>query len=131
MSYMKTGQVLSAVDFGSANGPTKKLKKGPQLTFACWKSTIEAKEKSEICSKLTIKTSDRRHWRRSSFFVDNFEHISHHFSVRIVDFEQENVTGKWEMRNGTAALYRKMSVVVSLILPENRKPKIFWCFQGV
>ena len=32
---MKTGQVLSAVDFGSANGPTKKLKKGPQLTFAC------------------------------------------------------------------------------------------------
>ena len=33
--------------------------------------------KSEICSKLTIKTPERRHWRRSSVFIVNFEHISH------------------------------------------------------
>ena len=31
----------------------------------------------EICSKLTIKTSERRHWRRSGVFIVNFEHISH------------------------------------------------------
>ena len=31
----------------------------------------------EICSKLTIKTSERRHWYRSGVFVVNFEHISH------------------------------------------------------
>ena len=31
----------------------------------------------EICSKLTIKTPERRHWRRSGVFIDNFEHISH------------------------------------------------------
>ena len=31
----------------------------------------------EKCSKLTIKTSERRHWRHSSIFVVKFEHISH------------------------------------------------------
>ena len=30
----------------------------------------------EICSKLTIKTSERRQWRRSGVFIANFEHIS-------------------------------------------------------
>ena len=30
-----------------------------------------------MCSKLTIKTSERRHWRRSGVFIVNFEHISH------------------------------------------------------
>ena len=33
--------------------------------------------KREVCSKLTIKTSERRHWRRSGVFIVNFEHISH------------------------------------------------------
>ena len=31
----------------------------------------------EICSKLTIKTPERHHWRRSVVFIVNFEHISH------------------------------------------------------
>ena len=31
----------------------------------------------EICSKLTIKTPERRDWRRSSVCIVNFEHISH------------------------------------------------------
>ena len=31
----------------------------------------------EICSKLTIKTPERRHWRHSGVFIVNFEHISH------------------------------------------------------
>ena len=31
----------------------------------------------EICSKLTIKTPERRHWRCSGVFIVNFEHISH------------------------------------------------------
>ena len=31
----------------------------------------------EICSKLTIKTIERRQWRRSGVFIVNFEHISH------------------------------------------------------
>ena len=31
----------------------------------------------EICSKLTLKTSERRHLRRSGVFIVNSEHISH------------------------------------------------------
>ena len=31
----------------------------------------------EICSKLTIKTPEQRHCRRSGVFIINFEHMSH------------------------------------------------------
>ena len=31
----------------------------------------------EICSKLKIKTPEWRQWRRSGFFIVNFEHMSH------------------------------------------------------
>ena len=31
--------------------------------------------RSEICSKLTIKTPERRHWRRSGIFIVNFKNI--------------------------------------------------------
>ena len=31
----------------------------------------------EICLKLTIMTTERRHWCRSGVFIVNFEHISH------------------------------------------------------
>ena len=31
----------------------------------------------EICSKLTIKSPERRHWCRSGVFIVNFEHILH------------------------------------------------------
>ena len=30
----------------------------------------------EICLKLTIKISERLHWRRSGIFIANFEHMS-------------------------------------------------------
>ena len=55
-----------------------------QLTFTCSKSVIETLEKScEICSKLTIKTPERR--------IVNFEHISQLFSnVTIAEFSTEN-----------------------------------------
>ena len=35
------------------------------------------RKKCEICSKLTIKTPQRLHWRRSGVFIVNFQHISH------------------------------------------------------
>ena len=47
----------------------------------------------EICSKLTIKTPERRLWRlwrRSGFFILNFEHILHLFPVFLLltDFSE-------------------------------------------
>ena len=39
----------------------------------------------EICSKLTKKITERRHWRRSGIFIVNFTPWS---SVSIVNFEQ-------------------------------------------
>ena len=35
------------------------------------------RERSEICSKLTMKTPKWRHWNHSDVFSVNFEHISH------------------------------------------------------
>ena len=34
-------------------------------------------KKCEICSELTVKTPERRQWRRFGIFIFNFEHISH------------------------------------------------------
>ena len=41
----------------------------------------------EICSKLTIKIPERRHWHRSGIFIVNFEHFTPCSSVSIVNFE--------------------------------------------
>ena len=40
----------------------------------------------EACSKLTIKTSQRRQWPRSSVIIINFEQSSHCSDVSSVDF---------------------------------------------
>ena len=49
----------------------------------------------EICSELTIKTPEQRHWHRSGVFIVNFEYISHLVlsSVSVVNFEQ--VIANW------------------------------------
>ena len=39
------------------------------------------RKKCEICSNLTVKTPERRHWHRSGVFAVNFEHILHLFLV--------------------------------------------------
>ena len=43
-----------------------------------------SRKRCEICSKLTIKTTERRQWRRSGVFIVNFEHISHLFLVLLL-----------------------------------------------
>ena len=51
-----------------------------QLTFT-WNSGNSRKSRSrfKICSNLTIKITERRHWRHLDVFIVNFEHISHLF----------------------------------------------------
>ena len=47
---------------------------------------------NKLTSKLIMKKSKWRRWRRSGIFIDNFEHISHLFSsVSTVEFEHVNV----------------------------------------
>ena len=53
-----------------------------------------SRARCEICSKLTIKTSERRQWRRSGVFIVNFEHISPCSSISIVNFE--HIFAGWE-----------------------------------
>ena len=60
----------------------KFVDRNTQLTLTS-KSTKKKNDRKrcKICSKLTIKTVERRHGRRSGVFVVNFEHISHRFVV--------------------------------------------------
>ena len=55
-----------------------KLKPGSIFSRYLFKvSNRNTRTKCEKCSKLTIKTPGRRHWRPSGVFIVNFEHISH------------------------------------------------------
>ena len=56
------------------NQPTTAIPAGIHLLKVNNKNT---RTRCEICSKLTIKTPERRQWRRSGVFIVNFEHISH------------------------------------------------------
>ena len=48
----------------------------PAGNYMCKVNNKNTRTRCEICSKLTIKTSERRHWRGSGVFIVNFEHIS-------------------------------------------------------
>ena len=51
--------------------------------------------KSAQSLKLTIKTKERRCWRRSGVIIVNFEQISHISDISIGDFEQVNTDCNW------------------------------------
>ena len=53
-------------------------------------SNKNTRTRRDICSKLTIKTLERRHKLCSGVFIVNFEHISHLVLVFIVNFKQVN-----------------------------------------
>ena len=42
------------------------------------------RSKCEICSKLTMKTPERGHWRRSGVFIVNFEHVIDGWDIEII-----------------------------------------------
>ena len=41
-----------------------------------FKVNKKTRTRGEICSKLTIKTLERRQWRRSGVFIVNFEQVN-------------------------------------------------------
>ena len=53
-------------------------------------------KRCDICSELTLMTSERRHRRRSSVFICNFEHISHLFLVFLsLNLNKKMIAGEW------------------------------------
>ena len=67
----------------------------PAGTYLLKVNNRNTRVRCEICSKLTIKTPERR---RSSVFISNFEHISRS-SVSIVNFEHGNAD--WVVRTSS------------------------------
>ena len=70
-------------------------------------SNRNSRKRCEICSKLTIKISERRQ-RRSGIFIVNFEHISHLFLVLLL----LTLAGKYRL-GGKLVLKLLMSLRVS------------------
>ena len=56
---------------------TMKIELSPSYLFKI--NNRNTRKGWEICSKLTLKTPERRRWRCSGVFIVNFEHISHLF----------------------------------------------------
>ena len=54
----------------------------------------------KICSKLTIKTPQRRYWCRSGVFIVNFEHISHLFLVFLLLTLRVKIKAKISINKG-------------------------------
>ena len=79
------------------------MRASSQQTFTCSNSTIETLEKDEICSKLRIKTIERRQFTvlqiteltftclKSTRETLEKDEICSKFYCSIVDFEQKNV----------------------------------------
>ena len=72
---------------------------------------------SEICLTLTIKTPERRHWRRSGVFVFNFEQISH---IALV-FSLLLCTSKYRL--GQIFTIKTTLTLSQSVLPNSPSPK--------
>ena len=55
----------------------KTLKLIPTNIFLCKVNNRNTRKRFEICSKLILKTPERRQWRRSVVFIVNSEQILH------------------------------------------------------
>ena len=51
------------------------------------------RKRCEICSKLTIKTPERRHWRSPAVFIVNFEHFTPFSSIFLLTLNKQMLAG--------------------------------------
>ena len=75
--YQKRNPIITTVVDGSILTPIS----FPAGNYMFKVNNRNTRTRCEICSKLTIKIPDRRHWRRSGIFFVNFEHISYFVPV--------------------------------------------------
>ena len=64
------------LDFSSILAYLSSWKHNPADIYLLKVSNRNTRTICKICSKLAIKTPERRQWRRSGVFIVNFEHIS-------------------------------------------------------
>ena len=55
----------------------QKTSNGPVGIYLLQVKNRNTRTMYETCSKLTIMTPERRHWRHSGVFIVNFQRISH------------------------------------------------------
>ena len=68
----------------------------------------DTRTRFEICSKLTMKTLERRHWRRSGVFIVNFEYISHPvLAFLLLTFNIQLPAGNLRKRDLTTSCLRE------------------------
>ena len=76
--YMKRNSRMKWVKPFHTNAPfLYPLKTFPAGIYLLKVNKRNSRIRCEICSKLTIKTSEGRHWRRSDVFIVDFEHMAH------------------------------------------------------
>ena len=80
--------------------------------------------RSAICSKLTIKTPERRQWSRSGVFIVNFEHISR------LDLVFLSLTLNMKMPTRYCRSHSPAVSLKKLMRPLARKQRyfLFWAF---
>ena len=57
--------------------PMRAVEQFPVGIYLLKVNNKNTRTRCELCTKLTIKTPERRQWRRSGVFIINFVHISH------------------------------------------------------
>ena len=68
------------------------------------------RKKYKICSKFTIKTPERRHWRCSGVFIVYFEHILHLSLVfLLLTLNTQMLVGSWPWPRFMTSTYRDVS----------------------
>ena len=72
----------------------------------------------EICSKLTIKTPEQRHWRPSGVFLINSEQISNNIMVfLLLTLNQNMLAGNNEISHGTHIVKTLLLFNITKYLP--------------
>ena len=82
IKFVQTRKIFSAVTYLIYQDVFPKLTDNiaaqiPVRIYLLKANKRNARTRCEICSKLTIKTPERRQWRCSGVFIVTFEHISH------------------------------------------------------
>ena len=56
---------------------------------------VDNRSSRAVCSKLTIKTPERRYWRQSGVFIVNFEHIYLVLVLLSLTLRKRMSAGEW------------------------------------